>query len=432
MLLLADWRHPSCGLARPEVAGFLEALSGTAAIALENQSLLEGRKKLLHAVIRMVADAIDAKSPYTGRHCRRVPELARSLAQAADAATEGPFADFHLDLADWEALDIAAWLHDCGKLTTPEYVLDKATKLETLYNRIHEIRVRFEVLKRDAEVSYWRGLAQGQDEALLRRERDQAWQSLDGDFAFVAHCNLGTEQISAEDKDRLAAIARRTWQRTLDDRLGLSQMELARKQGNAILPATEHLLANHPEHLVERNPGILQDAQKFSMKVPEHLCHLGELHNLSVAHGTLTEEERFKIEEHIIQTITMLANLPFPPDLAAVPEMAGGHHEAMDGSGYPRGLRREQMSVPARIMAIADVFEALTAADRPYKAHLPVAEALAIMARMRDEDKLDGDLFALFLESGVWRDYAARHLPEPTGDMDVRQYLTRKLVRHVS
>lgn len=411
-LLLADRDGRSAGFARAEVVGFLEALAGSAAVALENQRLLKGRKDLLQGVIRMVAAAIDAKSPYTGGHCRRVPEIARRLTRAAHEAEDGPFAGYHLDAAGWETLEIAAWLHDCGKLTTPEYVIDKATKLETLYNRIHEIRTRFEVLKRDAEIAYWRGLAEGGEENALRAERDRAWRALDEDFAFVARCNRGSEGMPATDQARLEAIAGRRWRRTLDDRLGLSNAELARCVAvpPAPLPADEPLLADRATDLIARDNDDTfapDNPWGFVMRPPAHLYNHGELHNLRVERGTLTEEERFKIKEHIVETIIMLSRLPFPADLAAVPEVAGSHHETMDGRGYPRGQPARQLSVTARIMAIADIFEALTANDRPYKRANTIAETLAIMEDMCRRDVIDAELFALFRQQALWRGLVA-------------------------
>ena len=342
---------------------FVTTLSASAALTLETRELVRDQKALFEALIRMVAGAIDAQSPYTGGHCERVPELTKLLARAACDTTAGPYADFRLDANEWEAVHIASWLHDCGKVTTPEYVVDKATKLETICDRIHEVRMRFEVLKRDAEIDYWRGVARGGDDALLRGARDDACAGLDDEFAFVARCNLGGEFLAPEQQARLRAIGTRTWMRTLDDRLGISREELERKSRSAPsqLPAAEPLLADKPEHRIPRPPaeGIGQDnAWGFRIDVPELLYDRGELHNLTVSRGTLSAEERFKINEHMLQTIIMLSRLPFPRHLQSVPEIAGGHHEKMDGTGYPRRLTREQMSPLARMMAIADIFEA--------------------------------------------------------------------------
>jgi HD-GYP domain-containing protein (c-di-GMP phosphodiesterase class II)/HAMP domain-containing protein len=409
-------------------ASFIAALAASAATSLETQELLRGQKALMESTIRMMAGAIDAQSPYTGGHCERVPELTFMLARAACATQEGPYAGFGLDTEQWEALHIGAWLHDCGKVTTPEYVVDKATKLETVYDRIHEIRTRFEVLKRDADVDYWRGVAEGGDEPALRSGRDQSWATLDAEFAFVAQCNVGGEFLSPDKQARLREIGARRWQRTLDDRLGLSRDELARKSAQAMpLPVEEALLADKPEHRIERPESERIPADNrwgFRMDVPELLYNRGELHNLSISRGTLTAEERYKINEHMVQTIVMLGELPFPRHLRAVPEIAGGHHEKMDGTGYPKRLDRSQLSPLARMMAIADIFEALTAADRPYKPGKTLSEALSIMAKMRQDQHIDPELFELFLRSGVHRDYAQRFMrSEQVDAVRIEDYL---------
>ena len=411
-----------------ERLALVEAFAGAGAAAIDNQRLLLIQKALLESLISLVASAIDSKSPYTGGHCQRVPELTKMLARAACDAKTGPFAQFDIDENGWEALHIAGWLHDCGKVTTPEYVVDKATKLETIYDRIHEIRMRFEVLKRDAEIACLKAIAAGGDEPRLRAALQAELQALDQEFAFVARCNEGGEFMPPEKIARLRAIAARTWQRTLDIRLGVSRDEGERmaRSPAAPLPATEFLLADRPEHLIERGrqDRIPEDNPwGFKMEVPEHLYNRGEIHNLSIARGTLTEEERYKINDHIVQTIIMLTKLPFPKHLKSVPELAGGHHEKMDGTGYPRRLSGGDMSVQARIMAIADIFEALTASDRPYKKGKKLSEAIQIMARMKKEKHVDPELFDLFLESGVYRDYAERYMaPQYIDEVDVRAY----------
>jgi HD-GYP domain-containing protein (c-di-GMP phosphodiesterase class II) len=411
-----------------ERLALVEAFAGAGAAAIDNQRLLIIQKALLESLISLVASAIDAKSPYTGGHCQRVPELTKMLARAACDATTGPFARFDIDENGWEALHIAGWLHDCGKVTTPEYVVDKATKLETIYDRIHEVRMRFEVLKRDAEIACLKAVAAGGDEPKLRTALQADLRILDEEFAFVAACNEGGEFMAPDKVARLKAVAGRTWQRTLDSRLGVSRIEGKRMAGSpAALPATELLLADKPEHIIERGaqdrmPG--DNPWGFKMKVPAHLYNRGEVYNLSIARGTLTEEERYKINDHIVQTIMMLSKLPFPKHLKSVPELAGGHHEKMDGTGYPKRLSGGEMSVQARIMAIADIFEALTAADRPYKKGKKLSEAIQIMARMKTEKHIDPDLFDLFLESGVYRAYAERYMDAQFIDqVDVGAYV---------
>jgi HD domain-containing protein len=355
-----------------------------------------------------------------------VPELTNMLARAAAEAKDGPFAPFAMNDDEWYELEVAGGLHDCGKVTTREYVVDKATKLETLYNRIHEIRTRFEVVKRDVEIEYLKAVAAGGEEAALSAARDKRLAELDADFAFVAECNIGGEFMAPEKVARLERIAAKTWTRTLDDSIGLSWEEGQRRRGKTPLPAVERLLADKPEHIVPHDgtPLAADNPWGFVVKPPAQKFNLGELYNLAVRRGTLTEEERYHINDHIVQTIIMLEALPFPKTLRRVPEWAGGHHEKMNGTGYPRGLKREEMSVPARIMAIADIFEALTARDRPYKMPKTLSECIAIMAKMSREDHIDPDLFALFLTSGVYRRYAeAFLLPEQVDEVDISHYL---------
>jgi len=399
----------------PARVAFCRALSGSAAVALETRSLIAAQKALFEAFIQLLADAIDAKSPYTGGHCARVPALAKALAQAACEASEGPFADFQLNERDWEALHLAAWLHDCGKVTTPEFVVDKATKLETLHNRIHEVRMRFELLKAAEETACWRAIAEGGDRQALEAALAQAWATLDAEFAFVAACNQGGETLDPEQVARLERIAARRWRRTLDDRLGISADERRRCEGEPQhpLPVMEPLLSDRPRHRIERLPEQRLPSDNpwgFTMREPELLYNRGELTNLRISRGTLNEEERYKINEHIIQTIRMLEALPFPAHLRDVPEIAGNHHERMDGGGYPRSLPAERMSPLARMMAIADVFEALTASDRPYKSGKTLSEALVIMAAMVRDQHLDAELFQLFVRTGVYRAYALEFL----------------------
>jgi HD-GYP domain-containing protein (c-di-GMP phosphodiesterase class II)/HAMP domain-containing protein len=410
-----------------EIVSFVEALASQAAVALDNQSLIEAQKNLLDSFIELMAAAIDAKSPYTGGHCRRVPELAMLLAQSADADKDGAFADFRFATEDeWREFRIAAWLHDCGKVTTPEYVVDKATKLETIYNRIHEIRTRFEVLLRDSEISFLKSVIDGKAPDREAHEAEKA--ALMADFAFVAECNIGGEFMDEGKMERLRQIGARQWVRHFDDRLGLSIAERNRIEAfpKPELPVTEHMLADKAEHILDREERDVfgDNPYGFNMKIPEHKFNLGELYNLCIARGTLTAEERFIINDHIVQTIIMLEGLPYPDHLKRIPEIAGNHHETMIGTGYPRKLKKEEMSIPSRIMAIADIFEALTAADRPYKPAKTLSESIRIMSFMKKDQHIDPDLFDLFLKSGVYKTYAKRFLlPEQIDDVDVAAYL---------
>jgi HD-GYP domain-containing protein (c-di-GMP phosphodiesterase class II) len=414
-----------------DIEPLVEALASQAAVALENQNLIESQKNLLDSFIELMAGAVDAKSPYTGGHCQRVPELTEMLTQAACDSVLPAFSEFDLTEEEWYELHIAAWLHDCGKVTTPEYVVDKATKLETITDRLHEIRLRFEVVKAEAVIDYQRQLLAGVTDAEgLKHALDARLAQLDDDFAFVAECNLGGEFMAQERLTRLQQIADIEWTRTLSDRIGLAHEEVGRKSltPEPVLPIREKLLADRPDHIIahdnEAHAADPGNSYGFQVEVPEHKFNLGELYNLSIPRGTLTPEERFKINDHMVQTIVMLEALPFPPHLERVPEIAGGHHEKMDGTGYPKRLYAGEMSVPARIMAIADVFEALTAADRPYKTPKKLSESVKIMSFMVKDQHLDGEIFELFLRSGVFRQYAEKFLlPAQLDDVDISKYL---------
>jgi HD-GYP domain-containing protein (c-di-GMP phosphodiesterase class II) len=338
-----------------------EALSSQAASALTKEGLIGAMNRLFEALIQLIADAIDKKSPYAGGHSRRVPEITMLLADAAHHYEEGPLAGFRLSEQERYTLEIASWLHDCGKITTPEYVVDKATKLETIYDRVHVVDARLEVLKRDHEITLLRQrlAARGEDTAALDADCVAFAGEMAMDREFIHRANIGGEFMRPEDQERVAQIARRT---------------------------------------------LRQD----DVEVP--LLSENEVYNLTIARGTLTPEERQVINDHISVTIDMLNSLPFPKHLVNVPEYAGGHHERMDGKGYPRGLTRDQLSVQARILGIADVFEALTARDRPYKKAKTLSESLKIMAMMKKEGHIDPDLFDIFVKRKVYLQYAERFL----------------------
>jgi HD-GYP domain-containing protein (c-di-GMP phosphodiesterase class II) len=412
-----------------DIQPLIEALASQAAVALDNQQLIEAQRRLLDSFIELIASAIDAKSPYTGGHCQRVPELTKMLVGAACNANDGLYKEFDLTEDEWYELHISAWLHDCGKVTTPEYVVDKATKLETINNRLHEIRTRFEVVKRDVEIDYLKGVLDGGDEKTLAAERDARLAQLDDDFAFVAECNVGGEFMAPERIERLEKIAQIKWKRTLNDRIGLSHEEEKRinKTPAPKLPVEETLLADKPEHIIEReaNDIVAKDnPYGFKLETPRDKYNLGEVYNMRVARGTLTAEERYKINDHMVQTIVMLEQLPFPKHLKRVPEYAGGHHETMIGTGYPKKLTKADMSIPARCMAIADIFEALTASDRPYKKPKTLSESIRIMSFMRNDQHIDADLFELFLRSGVHKQYGEKYLaPEQVDDVDIEVFL---------
>jgi len=330
----------------------LESLASQAAIVLTNRRLIEQLEELFESLVVLINTAIDDKSPYTGGHCARVPALTMMLAEAAGA-----------DMTDAQRheLKIAALLHDCGKITTPVDIVDKATKLQTIFDRIHLLDTRFEVLKRDAEIELLRALAAGGGEASLRAAYEARLRQLEDDRAFLRRCNVGGEFMAEEDCARVRRIAAYRW-RGADGR-------------------TADFLSED------------------------------EVKNLTIRAGTLTEEERRIINRHIEVSIKMLESLPWPKQLKNVPEFAGGHHERMDGKGYPKGLTREQMSVQARMIGIADIFEALTAADRPYKKGKTLSEALEILGKMKLGGHIDPDLFDVFVREKVYLAYAKQFLP---------------------
>src|SRR3990170_2835275 len=383
----------------------LESLASQAAIALTNRRLIVQLEELFEAFIQLINTAIDDKSPYTGGHCARVPALTMMLAEAVNRTERGPLRDFVMTDKDRRELKIAGLLHDCGKITTPVHVVDKATKLQTLFDRIHLLDTRFEVLKRDAEIAMLRALAnisllpqtppglplsgeevsfppdkgglrgvgvRGVEEAAIRAEYEARIRQLDDDREFLRHCNVGSEAMSAEEQQRVRQIANYQW------------LDVDGKTCN-----------------------FLSD---------------DEVENLTIRSGTLTAAEREIINHHIEVTIKMLESLPWPKHLKNVPEYAGGHHERMDGKGYPRGLTREQMSVPARVMGIADIFEALTAKDRPYKKGKTLTESLTILGKFKLGGHVDPDLFDVFIREKVYLDYARQFLtPEQIDEVDLRK-----------
>lgn len=363
-------------------------------IALENKNQKEAYSQLLESFIEVLARAIDAKSPYTGSHCQRVPIIARLLATAAVQETTGNLKTFEMSPDDWYTLHIASWLHDCGKVTTPEYIVDKATKLETIFNRIHEIRNRFEILRRDAHIEYLQKRLNNIDtKQHLQAEFVAKVKQLEEDFAFVAKCNTGDIELNDRDIARLEQISQIQFVRYFNRMLGLSWAERDNVENKDfyVHPARENLLQNRKDQIF--GP-----------------YNRGELYNLEIRRGTINKEERDKINEHIVVTIDMLKALPFPKELSKVVEYAGAHHERIDGKGYPNGLTGDQMSVPAKIMAIADIFEALTANDRPYKEPKKLSEVLRIMQQMKHNGHIDPDLYDVFICSKVYQDYAEQYM----------------------
>jgi len=358
VLQLINAMAPRSRTVRAFTAGeqrLIESLASQAAVALTNRLLIRQLEALFEALVQLITTAIDEKSPHTGGHCARVPELTMMLAEAVNETREGPLADVTLTERDRYELRIAALLHDCGKITTPVHIVDKATKLQTIFDRIGLIDTRFEIARRDLEIAFLKG-------EMSREQRDARMAALQADQDFLRKANIGSESMKEADVSRVRDIA-------------------------------------HAYRWI----GSEGDEKDF--------LDTEEIENLSIRYGTLTDAERQIINHHIELTIRMLERLPWPKHLRNVPEYAGGHHERMDGKGYPRGLTRDQMSVQARCMGIADIFEALTASDRPYKPGKKLSEALQILGRMKLDGHIDPDLFNVFIWEKVYQSYAEKYLP---------------------
>ena len=342
----------------------VEALASQAAVALTNRLLMNRLEELFESFISLINHAIDDKSPYTSGHCNRVPELTMMLADAVNRCKAGPLADFNMTEADRKELKIAGLLHDCGKITTPVHVVDKATKLEKIFDRIALVKTRAGQVLQNFDLEVAKG-------NLTAEQADERKAQLLDDFAFLERCNVGGEFMKDSDIERVKNIAALYQWRDLE--------------GN-VLP----------------------------------LLNEEEIKNLTIRAGTLNDEERQIINHHIDLTISMLEQLPWPKHLKNVTEYAGGHHEKMDGKGYPKGLTREQMSVPARCMGIADIFEALTAHDRPYKKGKTLSESLEILGKMKLGAHVDPDLFDVFIWEKVYEEYANKFLdPKQVDEVDV-------------
>ncbi|WP_272870225.1 HD domain-containing phosphohydrolase [Aliivibrio fischeri] len=423
MVLVFDIKNSEA--IRNDKLDYFESLINFTAIALHGRKMLQNQKDLLESFIQVMASAIDTKSPYTGNHCQKVPVLTQWLAEVADQSSSPKFKHFTLNNVQKEELRIASWLHDCGKITTPEHVVDKATKLETIYNRIHEIRTRFEVLKRDVEIEQWKQAFKQELPQENKEKLQKEWQKLDDEFTFIAKMNVGNEFLSEQDATQIQEISQRTWTQTLDSSLGLAWEEKERLNNSdgQQVPLTVNLLQDNLSHLIPREINLPHD-ERFTLQPTQYENNLGEVYNLLIQRGTLNNEERFIINNHIIQTIQMLEALPFPKTMKDIAKIAGGHHEKIDGTGYPMGLTSEEMSLTAKMMAIADIFEALTSHDRPYKKAKTLTESLNIMRFMVKDKHIDSDLFDLFLTSGLYKKYADTYLkPEQCDDVDIHDYL---------
>ncbi len=379
----------------------------------------EELNNLIDSIIELISNVTDKKSPYTGEHCKNVPILTMMIAQSVSNSKKEVFKDFALKTPEeLRELNVAAKLHDCGKITIPDYIVDKAVRLEILYNRIHEIRTRFEVVFRDYKIKYLEDVLAGKNKDEAKKELDKNFEILQSEFEFIASCNSEEKNITRADIEKIKQIAKREWIRYFDDSLGLSNKE----KNRYIKPSSniENLLSNKQSHKKLREQKEIDEFLEhgFKMDIPKYIYNFGEIYNLCIERGTINIEERFKINEHIITTIKMLENLPFPKNLSKVAEYAGNHHETLDGTGYPRKLIKEQMSLASRMMVIADIFEALTARSRPYKDAKTLSQTLAIMKQMVEEKHIDKDLFEIFIEDKIYLTYAKKHLKKEQIDIN--------------
>ena len=343
----------------------IESLCSQGAVALTNKRLVQELKTLFEAFIQLIAKAIDEKSEYTGGHCERVPEITMMLADAVEKVDYGKYKDFSMTEDERYELFIAGWLHDCGKVATPPHIVDKGTKLETIFDRIETIQTRFEVLKRDIEIKYLKNKIKNLENGLTSANNFDSQLKddlaiIDQERKIVEKANIGGEFMDKEEQDKIKNISKKySW---------------------------------------------INNGKK------ESFLNEKEVENLCIPKGTLLPEEREIINDHIRITIDMLEKLPYPKHLKNVPEFAGGHHEKLDGTGYPKGLKAEDMSVQAKMMAIADIFEALTAADRPYKDGKKLSQAMRIMGFMKDDYHIDKDLFEIFVQEGVYKKYSDKYV----------------------
>jgi len=346
-----------------------ESLASQAAVALSNNRLIQDLENLLESIIRTIATAIDEKSPYTGGHVRRVAALTMTIAEKINKMKNGPYANVHFNDNQLKELRIAAWLHDVGKITTPEYIIDKSRKLETIYDRIETIKTRMEVIKRDHMIEMMR--QKNKENGTYLNEDEPIYEEFDNDsekdFQFLLSVNRGSEVLTKEMLERINEIASRTW-----------------------------YMNGERQCLLNEN----------------------ELYNISILHGTLTGEEKEIIKNHATITYKMLSHLPFPKKMKNVSIFGAAHHERLDGKGYPLGLKGDQLPLQSRIIALADVFDALTAKDRPYKKEKTLSEAIRILELMAEEKYIDSGLFDLFVKEGIHIDYGRRELTVQQIDVD--------------
>ncbi len=341
----------------------LTSLASQAAIAFSNNKLIKNLEKLLEDFIKSIATALDRKSKYTGGHIQRVATLAEMITQKIQNDKKY-FSNVRFDQNQIKEISIAAWMHDIGKITTPVYVMDKSTKLETIFDRIELVNNRLELIEKIIEIDFLKGkLSQEEFEKLTNR--------LENYKKFINNANIGNEFMKDEDVALVDEIF---------------------------------------------DFDYLHDGKRYKILTKN------EADNLKIRKGTLSFEEIEKMREHVYVTYEMLSKLTFPKKYKNVPLYASEHHEKLNGKGYPFHLKEKEIPLQSRILAIADLFEALTAADRPYKKGKTLTETLKIMAFMAKDNDIDKNLLNLLIDSGIILEYAKKFLkPEQIDNVDYKK-----------
>ena len=355
-----------------EMVELVEALSSQASVALTNQLLIEEQKILFRSFIKLVVDALENKDAVTGGHCNRVPLLTMMFAEHINKDKSEKYKDFSFSEDEMDELDVAGWLHDFGKVATPDHIMNKSTKLEGLFDKIDQIKLRFEILKRDVELDFYKKQIDGNE--IDKEVLNSKIQKINDDFSFLEKSNVGGEFMSEDLQKKVYDIAEKTI------------------------------------NLNDKSMKILSEA---------------EVDFLTISKGTLSKKDREVMENHVSLTYQLLDKLPYPDHLKQVPFYAGCHHEKINGEGYPNGYSGDQLPLQARIIAIADVFEGLTAPDRPYKEPYKLSKALNILKFMVNDGEIDSDLFNLFISKKLYLAYANENLnPKQIDDINEKELLS--------
>ena len=341
----------------------ITSMSAQATMVLENNHLVIELEKLLYSLVKSIGSALNEKSNYTAKHVSNVERLSEMLIDTINI-NETTFKDISFTSDEIEEMKLAAWLHDIGKITTPEYVVDKATKLETIYDRVQTIEAKFEILKRDIEIIYLKG-------EITEEERAEKTKQIQEDINFIHTINSGEIFMKKEYIEKLNYIASKY--------------------------------------------KISVNYKKKSLLTPD------ELYNLSTTKGTLTKEEREVINNHVIVSYNMLKEVPFPKKFEKVPKIAGSHHKTVDGKGYAaKEIINLEMTIRDKILAVADIFEALSAHDRPYRGPNTLSQIADILVQMVKDEQLDRDIVKLFLEEKLYLQYAKEYLaPTQIDEVDI-------------